>query len=123
MIDLKAFRIANNLTQGGLGEYLGIQKSFVSQIEHGNSRLPKDKLTKLLSNDEGWDTSMLLPEETIGDNIHQNGGTNNIGKIDGNCAGELLALQKENEMLRQQLEEAKAQCERYWAMIEKLTEK
>ena len=120
MVDLKGFRLANNLTQGGLGEYLGIQKSFVSQIEHGLARLPKDKLTKLLDNEEGWDTSMLIPEETQGDNIQQTGGSNNIGKIAGDCAAELLSLRKENEMLRLQLEEAKALNAKYWDMLEKL---
>lgn len=57
--DLKAFRKANNLTQEKLGEYLGIKKSFVSTIESGKDPMPKDKLTKLLNNPNGWDTSML----------------------------------------------------------------
>lgn len=119
MTDLKAFRVANNLTQDGLGDYLGIKKSFISKIEHGGAKLPEDKFAKLVNNEHGWDTSMLVG----GDHIQQNGGTNNIGKIAGDCSSELLALKKENEMLRQQLEEAKAQCEKFWAMIEKLTER
>lgn len=57
--DLKAFRKANNLTQERLGEYLGIKKSFISTIESGKDPMPKDKLTKLLNNPYGWDTSML----------------------------------------------------------------
>ena len=58
-IDLKAFRKANNLTQEKLGEYLGIKKSFISTIESEKDPMPKDKLTKLLENPFGWDTSML----------------------------------------------------------------
>lgn len=58
--DLKAFRKANNLTQEKLGEYLGIKKSFISTIESGKDPMPKDKLTKLLSNPYNWDTSMLV---------------------------------------------------------------
>lgn len=61
--DLKAFRKANNLTQEKLGEYLGIKKSFISTIESGKDPMPKDKLTKLLNNPYGWDTSMLVQPE------------------------------------------------------------
>ena len=63
-IDLKAFRKANNLTQDKLGEYLGIKKSFVSTIESGKDPMPKDKLSKLLNNPFGWDTSMLSNAES-----------------------------------------------------------
>ena len=61
-IDLKAFRDANNLTQTELGEYLGVQKAFISSVENGRSKLPKAKLTLLLQNPYGWDTSMLVEE-------------------------------------------------------------
>lgn len=61
--DLKAFRKANNLTQEKLGEYLGIKKSFISTIESDKDPMPKDKLTKLLNNSNGWDVSMLHPSE------------------------------------------------------------
>jgi transcriptional regulator with XRE-family HTH domain len=57
--DLKAFRKANNLTQTELGNYLGINKSFISTIESGKDPMPKDKLSKLLNNPFGWDVSML----------------------------------------------------------------
>jgi transcriptional regulator with XRE-family HTH domain len=57
--DLKAFRKANNLTQTKLGEYLGINKSFISTIESGKDPMPKEKLSKLINNPYGWDTSML----------------------------------------------------------------
>lgn len=62
-IDLKAFRKANNLTQEKLGEYLGIKKSFISTIESGKDPMPKDKLSKLLDNPNGWDTSMLTQSD------------------------------------------------------------
>lgn len=58
-IDLKAFRKVNNLTQIELGEYLGVQKAFISSIENGRNKLPKAKLTLLLQNPHGWDVSML----------------------------------------------------------------
>jgi transcriptional regulator with XRE-family HTH domain len=58
--DLKAFRKANGLTQTVLGEFLGINKSFISTIESGKDPMPKDKLSKLIHNSRGWDTSMLV---------------------------------------------------------------
>lgn len=58
-IDLKAFRKANSLTQDKLGEYLGVKKSFISQVESGRSSLPQEKFIKLLNNPFGWDVSML----------------------------------------------------------------
>lgn len=59
-IDIKAFRRANNLTQSKLGAYLGMDKCFISAIEHGRSKLPKVKLGMLLHNPHNWDTSMLV---------------------------------------------------------------
>jgi hypothetical protein len=47
-----------------LGEYLGINKSFISTIESGKDPMPKDKLTKLIHNSRGWDTSMLVAVTT-----------------------------------------------------------
>jgi transcriptional regulator with XRE-family HTH domain len=63
--DLKAFRKANNLTQEKLGEYLGIKKSFVSTIESEKDPMPKDKLSKLLENPFGWNTSMLTQPNVV----------------------------------------------------------
>ena len=62
-VDLKAFRKANKLTQTQLGEYLGINKSFISTIESGKDPMPEERLTKLLVNPYGWDTSMLIVED------------------------------------------------------------
>jgi len=116
MIDLKGFRIANKLTQDELGAFLGIKKSFISKIEHGGARLPDDKFAKLLDNKKGWDVSMLSADDTDKERCRPR-------KEEGGPGGELLALMKENEMLRAQVEELKAQNEKYWNMIEKLTEK
>jgi transcriptional regulator with XRE-family HTH domain len=57
--DLKAFRKANNLTQSELGEYLGVKKAFVSQMESDKCPIPSDKFNKLINNPYGWDTSLL----------------------------------------------------------------
>ena len=60
--DIKAFRKANNLTQKELADYLGIDKGFVSAIEHEKSKFPKAKLSLLLNNPHNWDVSMLQEE-------------------------------------------------------------
>ena len=116
MIELKGFRIANKLTQAELGAFLGIKKSFISKIEHGGARLPDEKFSKLLENKKGWDVSMLSDEGTDMERCH-------LRKEEAGDNGEIIALRKENEMLRAQVGELKAQNERYWNMIEKLTEK
>lgn len=61
--DLKEFRVVNNLTQTQLGDYLGIQKGFISKIENDKEKLPEPKYRKLLNNSHGWDISMLQPSE------------------------------------------------------------
>ena len=114
MIDLKGFRKQNKLSQKDLAEALGVSRSFIGQVEAGFSKLPDDKLDKLLANTNGWDVSMLIVE---GDLIAQRGGSNNVGKVEG----EQSALKKEIEMLREQVEELRAEKARYWDMIERLT--
>jgi transcriptional regulator with XRE-family HTH domain len=64
--DLKEFRIVNNLTQTDLGDFLGVQKGFISKIENGKDKLPESKFRKLLSNQNGWDTSMLTQPTSVG---------------------------------------------------------
>ena len=125
MIDLRGFRKTNNLTQDELGEYLGMKKSFISKVENGREKLPAVKLQKLLSNDKGWDTSMLVDEMRIdlrnfGDfNIHQSGG---IGKV-GAGSPAIASMQKEIEMLKAQIEELKAEKAAYWETIQSLIKK
>ena len=70
MVDLKAFRKANNLTQQAVADYLGIKKAFVCQIETGRHSLPSKHLDRLLNNTEGWDTILLRDNDTkFGTNI------------------------------------------------------
>jgi transcriptional regulator with XRE-family HTH domain len=63
MKGLKLFREVNNLTQGDVAKYLGISKSFISQIEKGKVKLPSEKFNLLINNNEGWDTSYLLNKD------------------------------------------------------------
>ena len=120
MIDLKRFRKVNGLLQKDLADYLGVSREFISMMEIGKTPLPYGHLSKLLGNENGWDVSMLVADGG-GDHILQNGGEHNIGKIEGDA--EVSALQKEVEMLREQVEELRAEKARYWEMIERLTSK
>lgn len=113
MIDIRAFRRANRLKQEELAEFLGVTRAFVSMVENGTSKLPQDKLNLLLSNQKGWETSMLLADTSIiaGNN---NGGSVNV-QIGQNRNGDggshsrdpntqIAVLEKENQMLREQIE-------------------
>lgn len=111
MIDLKSFRKINNLTQGELGEYIGMKKSFISKIENGKEKLPESKLQKLLTNTMGWDTTMLEQSPTINTRVSGNGsanvqvGSNNkLVQDSSDLKVQIAVLEKENELLREQRE-------------------
>ena len=63
MIDFKAFRKVNSLTQIELAEFFGVGQGFISQIEKGDRPIPKEYISKLLANPNGWDVSMLQESE------------------------------------------------------------
>ncbi len=63
-IDLRGFRLANNITQGELADYLGVTRGFISSIENGRANLPDKKLEYLYTmskKEKSWDTDVLLP--------------------------------------------------------------
>ena len=84
MVDLKAFRRANKLTQADVAKFLSVSAPFITRVERGLNKLPEDKLLKLMNNDEGWNVSVLIKDDmaTRGDSIQQVG-WNNIGKVIG----------------------------------------
>lgn len=124
MADLKGFRKQNNLRQIDLADYLGVSREFISMVESGKLQLPANQLRKLLDNNKGWDTATLEINHVVnGDHIEQNGGTGNIGKISGDSSAEIMALRKEIEFLRSQIEELKKEKDAYWALIQNLTNK
>lgn len=113
MADLRAFRKANKLKQKDLAKYLNTTCAFISMVETGASKLPPEKLSLLLNNTEGWETSMLVGNGGIyaGNN---NGGSVNV-QIGQNRSGDgnqssrdantqIAVLEKENQMLREQIE-------------------
>lgn len=115
-MDLKKFRFDNNLTQSELGDYLDIGKSFISRIEGGTAKLPPDKLTKLLGNPYGWDTSMLIGNVTANASNHSSASVS-IGSTEADN------MRKEIERLNTLLEEEKKRSAQYWEIIQKLMSK
>ena len=119
---LKEFRIANDLTQQELGDYLGVGKSFLSKVESGKCKLPKGKSQQILTNDKGWDTSCLTVPST---SIVQQGNTNVVGR-GKNLVCEYQELVKANmkiEELQEQIKRLEKQNGEYWATIKRFLEK
>ena len=126
MPDLKGFRKDNGLTQSDLAEYLGggVDKGFISQIEHGTRKLPNAQLAKLLNNTMGWDTSMLQVDPPTSISAKATGNSSarvEIGSRNKNYCPEvsgdtekdtrIAVLEKENEMLRERLKDKDGQIE------------
>ena len=130
MIDLREFRRVNNLKQKEVSKYLDVSEAFLSQVENSKRGLPNAKLSRLLDNPYNWDTRMLIIDDQTNNanrgaiQIQQNGLQNKIGKVLSHQNSEKeTALRKENEMLLQRIEDLKAENEKLWKMIEKLTGK
>lgn len=129
-IDLKKFRESNNLTQIEVGDYLGVRKAFISAVENRRSKLPKDKLTLLLQNPYGWDTSMLtraeVSQSSTGDNTIQVTGNNvdmrNINQSLAQDEKKVAELEKRVAELTKDKEMLQAMIERLQAQMSKLLE-
>lgn len=142
MSDLKEFRKANGLTQATVAQYLEVSEPFISQIEKGKNKLPDDKLEKLKSNKMGWViTSLESPQEKFVQAKNSRGNftltyRHHHGKSDDQepnkkTRSEIIAsLLEQNEKLKAELEELKAQLEKselerqeFWELIKKLHDK
>lgn len=112
MVDLHAFRKVNKLKQEDLAKYLNTTRAFISMIETGASKLPPEKLSLLLNNTQGWDTKMLVDNGGIYAGNNNAGDVNvqigqnrvNARKKDSDEATQIAVLEKENQMLREQIE-------------------
>ena len=69
-VNLKAFRMTNELSQKEVAEYLEVSIAFISSIERGQAKLPLEKLAKLLDNDRDWETASLLEQNGRSTRIH-----------------------------------------------------
>lgn len=110
-MDIKEFLYRNKLKQVDLAKYLGVTEAFISRMVKGVGNPSKENLTKILNNPHGWDTSMLIDggiyagNNNAGD-VNVQIGQNRAGNRpkDGDAATQIAVLEKENEMLREQLE-------------------
>ena len=70
LVNMKAFREMNELSQKEVAEFLEVSIAFVSAVERGQAKLPAEKLVKLLENDRDWETSSLIDKPDGGIRIH-----------------------------------------------------
>lgn len=110
-MDIKEFLYRNKLKQVDLAKYLGVTEAFISRMVKGLCNPSKENLTKILNNPHGWDTSMLIDGGIYAGNnnaadVNVLIGHNRVNacKKDSDEATQIAVLEKENEMLREQLE-------------------
>ena len=123
-MDIKEFLYRNKLKQVDLAKYLGVTEAFISRMVKGVGNPSKENLTKILNNPHGWDTSMLINggiyagNNNAGD-VNVQIGQNRAGNRpkDGDAVTQMAVLEKENEMLREQLKDKEAQIDFLRALV------
>ena len=70
LVNMKAFRVANELSQKEVAEYLDVSIAFISAVERGQAKLPAEKLARLLENDREWETASLIDNPERGGRVH-----------------------------------------------------
>jgi len=70
LVNMKAFRVANELSQKEVAEYLDVSIAFISAVERGQAKLPAEKLARLLENDREWETASLIDNPDRGGRVH-----------------------------------------------------
>lgn len=114
MTEFELFIKKNALKKKEIAEFIGTSNAFITQLCQGLSPLPADKLKKIKEN-TSWDTSML----SYGEKTSIIAGNNNVGDVNvqigqnrasgdahalGDSSMKIAVLEKENEMLREQIE-------------------
>ena len=82
-VNLKGFRVVNELSQKEIAEYLEVSIAFISAVERGQAKLPADKFLRLIENDQDWETAPLLDQGDRGTRVH-----NDHRNISNNIEGE-----------------------------------
>lgn len=100
-IDISRFRRLNNLLQQTVADYIGVTRSYLSQVENGRAELAPSKIQRLINNDKGWDVSTLCKQnetivQSMGNGCHNN--TQVIGV-------DVSVLEEKISMLEKLLEE------------------
>lgn len=98
------FRRLNGLTQTELGDFLGVSKSFVSQIENGRVDLPFEHRQRLLENDRGWDITPLVESTVVGDGNAVNNGRDQVVSPDAGLVAALREAQAQNAKSQEQID-------------------
>ena len=144
LVNMRAFREMNELSQKDVAEFLDVSIAFVSAVERGQAKLPAEKLVRLLENDRDWETSCLIDKREGGTRIHHDHrriGQNVEGEFNApvhNYNGyseeemekeierrtellrqEIRSLQGENDRLRQALSHERHTTERLLGILEK----
>lgn len=117
---LKEYRKRNSLMQGELAKIVKTSIRAVQSWEQGLRKVPQSAITLMELNDgitEGRDIitgakGLYMNKEVSGnDNVFNNGGNNNVIMRDSNSYSspndEIQALRKENEYLKQLVEQQK----------------
>ncbi len=123
-MDIKEFLYRNKLKQVDLAKYLGVTEAFISRMVKGLVKPSKENLTKILNNPHGWDTSMLISGDIYAGNNNAGDVNVQIGQNrasnrpkDGDAVTQMAVLEKENEMLREQLKDKEAQIDFLRALV------
>ena len=127
-MNIKHFRKANNISQKALAEFAGVTQSAVSQWESGLTNIPSPILRRLMSNDQGWNTTALLEGGQPTDNSNH-GNVTTIGNISGttnspttvNNNGGSAELMKVIEQQREQIKAQHEQIQNLTDIIKNLT--
>lgn len=127
-MNIKKFRKTNNISQQSLAEFAGVTQGAVSQWESGLTNIPSQIFQRLLSNDQGWDTSALLESDQPSDNSN-NGNITKIGNLSGvtnspttvNNNGGSAELMKVIEQQREQIKAQHEQIQNLTEIIKNLT--
>lgn len=117
MTDFELFIKQNGIKKKDIAKYIGSSAQFITQLCNGSRRLPPEKCALLKQNNEGWDTSMLHSDPPTIISAKATGNSSarvEIGSRNKNFCPEvsgdtdkdtrIAVLEKENEMLREQLE-------------------
>lgn len=98
------FRRLNKLTQDDLAEFLGVTRSFISQIENGRVDLPFSARQQILENDRGWDVSPLVGDVIVGDGSTVNNGHDQMVSADAGLVAALREAQAQNAKSQEQID-------------------
>ena len=119
MTDFQIFINVNKLLKKDVAEYLGVSNAFITKLCDGRKNLPSQKLTLLIDNPNGWDTSML----SAGTQNHNRGvivnGNNSHSPIDNRqyYSDSPDVLRAQIEILDERIKEKDAQIKEKDAQI------